>query len=425
MTTYRPVGQCQPLPAGSPVSAYRPELDGLRCLAFLAVFLGHLLLALSEHLARWVQHLAYAGTFGVDLFFALSGYLITSLLLREDAAYGSIRVLAFWTRRVLRIWPLYFLVLACAVLINGAGSYVALLSAATFTTNLTRVPLPDGYVNPGILWTIHVEEQFYAAWPLLLVSAPRRFCWSLALGLIALSVASRAWWFGTGGSLHGWTWTPARLDAIGVGALLAWASRAAPRAVVALGALLPAVAVASAALMLHYTDATWRVYPGGVLPAVLVPLAVALCCGAVVWSARAWTWLRWRPLTYLGRISYGLYMFHTTVIGVCVALLGSWGALVSALITVALAAASYRWFEAPFLRLKARFPHVVSPRALVFGRDEVLQAIVNRIVFAVTPCHFMHYNLVRIRKSLRVTPAMDAGISDHVWSAEEIARLDD
>jgi peptidoglycan/LPS O-acetylase OafA/YrhL len=171
--------------------------------------------------------------------------------------------------------------------------------------------------------------------------------------------------------LHGWTWTPARLDAIGVGALLAWWSdHAAPRALVALGALLPAVAVAGAVTMLHYTDAAWNVRPGGAPAAVLVPLAVALWCGAVVWAAPAWTWLRWRPLVYLGRISYGLYMFHTTVITACVALLGWWGAPVSGVVTVALAAASYRWFEAPFLRLKARrFTRVLSSRPFVSDRE--------------------------------------------------------
>src|SRR5947207_1159181 len=99
---------------------YRPELDGLRFFAFLAVYINHTLLldpARGELWKRALGSIGTAGAFGVDLFFALSAYLITELLLREQKARGRIDVPAFYLRRMLRIWPLYFVFLGAMVAI--------------------------------------------------------------------------------------------------------------------------------------------------------------------------------------------------------------------------------------------------------------------------------------------------------------------
>src|SRR5262249_48788828 len=132
--------------AGRKLPSYHPELDGLRALAFLAVFIAHLFHARGVPLAPptdlsmldggWgMRAVALAALFALALFFVLSGYLITSLLLHEESGTGRIDVLLFWLRRILRIWPAYFALLTVAIAFNTMSSG-AKLGLATFTVNL-------------------------------------------------------------------------------------------------------------------------------------------------------------------------------------------------------------------------------------------------------------------------------------------------
>src|SRR5215218_7670570 len=111
---------------GNPLRFYHPELDLLRFFAFLAVFMHHALprdaayytgAGVPPAVTQWLLTAKEAGSFGLDLFFALSAYLITELLLREHASQGSFSISAFYIRRALRIWPLYFIFLALTVLV--------------------------------------------------------------------------------------------------------------------------------------------------------------------------------------------------------------------------------------------------------------------------------------------------------------------
>src|SRR5216684_1395358 len=110
---------------------YLPQLDGLRFLAFASVFLAHGMWGTPR---PWLARLQPVGNFGVDLFFVLSSYLLTTLLLREQAATGRIDVVAFWIRRGLRIWPLY-LVCVAVIAAGTSLSWWYLLGMATFTFN--------------------------------------------------------------------------------------------------------------------------------------------------------------------------------------------------------------------------------------------------------------------------------------------------
>src|SRR5215467_3640185 len=174
-----------PLAAAAPARAerfYRPELDALRFFAFLGVFIFHAAPRTMDFYnaagyPHWLSSLLIsvfgAGAYGVDLFFALSAYLITSLLLRERAATGALDLRGFYVRRILRIWPLYlaFVVFAAVMAVAIPGQQLPLRYVVGFcllSGNWVYVfcGLPASFAIP--LWTVSIEEQFYLAWPLAL-----------------------------------------------------------------------------------------------------------------------------------------------------------------------------------------------------------------------------------------------------------------
>src|SRR5450432_3563846 len=164
---------------------YRPELDVLRFFAFLGVFIFHAAPRTMDFYAaadvpRWLSNLLIstfgAGAYGVDLFFALSAYLITSLLLRERAATGALDLRGFYVRRILRIWPLYlafvaFAAFAATVIPEQHLPLRYVVGYSLLAGNWTYVfyGLPASFTIP--LWTVSIEEQFYLAWPLALRKA--------------------------------------------------------------------------------------------------------------------------------------------------------------------------------------------------------------------------------------------------------------
>ena len=153
---------------------YRPELDGLRFFAFLAVYIQHTVgfgIGTHRHLPDWLGNLlgaiGYAGTFGVDLFFVLSSYLITELLLRERAARGALDVKAFYIRRMLRIWPLYFLFVFFAYAITFVEpsetlSWKHVLGFLLFAGNWVYFLIPVTTIA-GPLWSVSLENWIGAS----------------------------------------------------------------------------------------------------------------------------------------------------------------------------------------------------------------------------------------------------------------------
>src|SRR6202789_3606958 len=182
---------------------YQPELDGLRFYAFLGVFVCHTL-PVHETFYRglhmplpwlWVP-LVLSGSAGVDLFFALSAFLITSLLLRERQETGGISLRSFYIRRILRIWPLYFLLIALGVVLAHTSAdqnlpwyYVA--GYLLFLGNWVQAVFggPNSICFP--LWTVSIEEQFYLVWPLAAKMLKRRGMIIAAVITILLATVSR------------------------------------------------------------------------------------------------------------------------------------------------------------------------------------------------------------------------------------------
>ena len=188
---------------------YLPELDGLRFVAFLMVFLFHQGMPYGVVTYLFGKTVARSfhenGWTGVQLFFILSGYLITTLLLREEAMYGRVDLKSFWIRRILRIWPLFYLTVALSFLVIPA------FDGGLFTTGgfaYLRKHLPWFLIFGGnwsmaiqgpvatdaqsILWSVCVEEQFYLLVPLIVVFVPRRLRIPLVMITIAVSVGYRS-----------------------------------------------------------------------------------------------------------------------------------------------------------------------------------------------------------------------------------------
>ncbi len=210
----------------SPVAGRIPELDGFRAIAIWAVLIAHAFYGWNDTQAiaeRFPQRLQLAlghGWLGVDLFFVLSGFLITGILLdtREHPAYFK----NFYVRRALRILPLYF---GCIVVMSlgyrGYGPYF--LTSVFFLANLARlfgVPAPHG---PGVFWSLAVEEHFYLLWPVLNRFLRRRLFAMLAILLVVLTPVARivfaAHGLNTNEQVYLYSWF--RFDGLALGALLA------------------------------------------------------------------------------------------------------------------------------------------------------------------------------------------------------------
>jgi len=340
---------------------YRPELDVLRFFAFFLVFLSH---TVPGDAPFWIVSFAAGGAFGVDLFFALSSFLITTLLLRERDAGGTVDVTAFYMRRILRIWPLYFvflLVVAPLMSYVLADENMPLKHTAAFLLlagNWACVLWGYPHSVAGPLWSVSMEEQFYLVWPWVM----RRFGANLvvvAVVMLALSFVVRVYLV-MDGAVHPQIWcnTLARLDPIACGAILAVIVK---RREIALSGVtrvvLVLLAIAGLAVAGRYGDFT------GVKSLVTFP-AVTVVCAALLLATLGLP--APRPLVYLGRISYGLYVFH--LMFVMLFDVGNTHDTMERMIrivltlaaTIAAAAVSYHLLERPFLRLKERFAHVPS-----------------------------------------------------------------
>jgi len=349
-----------------PIMTRVAELDALRAFAAVVILFFHL------DTRRY-----FPGWSGVDLFFVLSGYLITSILLRNLGEAGFLP--RFYARRSLRIWPTYYLVLFALVAVNPFLSTPASLKglpyALTFTQN---IPLYWGKLppapHPGFdhAWTLALEEQFYLIWPALVLLVGRRKLPWLALAVIALNLACRD---GGNGVLPKY---PERLlasrsDGFALGGLLAWSladgAWARLRPELAARAFGGAIALASLYLLwgcwsysalgfIGLPTPAWpaeTIFAFGLLYAGVIGL-VALHAGHP-WLAP----LRAGPLVYLGQISYGLYLYHVVVYWIVdgcdrLRLAQPWPIQAEKLaLTLAVAVLSWHLIERPIASWKDRF----------------------------------------------------------------------
>ncbi|MDQ3171358.1 MAG: acyltransferase [Acidobacteriota bacterium] len=340
-------------PPSGPPSEYRADIDGLRAVAVLAVVGYHAL-----------PRLVPAGYLGVDVFFVISGFLITRLILDALNA-GAFSLTAFYARRARRLFPALALVLAC-VLAAGwwillPDEYAALgtqaAAGAAFVANIASW-LAAGYFDVHAdrkpllhLWSLGVEEQFYLVWPIVLVAAWRAR-WNLTLTIGGLALGSLALWLflASRDPDAAFYLTPSRFWQILAGAILAVPGIASALSRTRPGAsdVIASIGLALIAASVFAPGANARDFD------VRASLAVAgaMCCIAAAPASRfSRALLSWPPLVGIGLISYPLYLWHWPLLSFLrLTEVGepTWPARAAAVAaSVFLAWATYRWIEHP------------------------------------------------------------------------------
>jgi peptidoglycan/LPS O-acetylase OafA/YrhL len=383
---------------------YQPEVQGIRALAVGLVLFYHF----------WPARLT-GGFIGVDIFFVVSGFLISSHLYREAASTGGVRIGRFWARRVRRLLPISLLVLLVSLFAS-----LALLPKTVWTTTFRQIAASALYTQNWILagdavdysaadnaatlvqhyWSLSVEEQFYLVWPIIFVGAvgvslairkristgalPRRGYVAILVSLVMLFVASLAYSVlaTNADSARSYFVTPTRVWEFAAGSLVALTflgrQYVGPRSSLLAWGGLAAIVLSS----FRFSGAT--PFPGwlALFPVVGTCLLLGAPGGSSVGAPR-W-WLSRKPLTFLGDISYGIYLWHWPVIVLARNVLAKEPNLVMKLIlmvfTIGLATVSKKYIEDP-----CRNGRVIAStrRAMIFAVAGT--AIVAASAFAVMP----------------------------------------
>ena len=343
------------------------QLDGLRAVAVTMVLYAHFFAADGSH---W-------GHLGVRLFFVLSGFLITRLLLdaRDAARFEpSTALKSFYARRALRIFPPYFAVLAAVFLLDLERSKQVMAWHGLYLSNFWYA-LQNEW-SPWVLchtWSLSIEEQFYLIWPLVVLLLPRRSIAGVCIGVIVCSLVYRFYWPFTGTpSLARDLLPPASMDALAVGALLA--ARPSWRVAWPRWAELSWIPLSIASFALVWLKPVpmtpviaWLAWIGlEVVPLLPLAMLVGSCSKGI--GGIAGRVVALSPVAALGRISYGVYLFHAVVLAVVVQAQpfipvnvtdqGVGRFVVAGALTLMLASASWILFEKPLNGLKRHFPYV-------------------------------------------------------------------
>lgn len=329
-----------------------PGLDGLRGVSIALVLLGHLSLSLSFGAHRWIEPLALVSPLGVTMFFVLSGFLITRLLVRERANAGRISLRRFYARRALRIIPAsYFFVGVIALL---AGLRVLALQPWDISCALLYVMdfHHDRAWYLGHYWSLSVEEQFYLVWPPIVTFLSVRTAIVLALVILALADLVPTVGFALLPSWNRQLQPPNGTAPIAIGCLLAlhFDRLAAMRFWRSAG--WPIALVFAEVIDVHFLNANRRIH--GLQLVIQLLVAAVILRSVNITDDFFGKILKSRAAVTLGILSYSLYIWQELFLGVP----GKhWWTVFPASLLGVLAAgtASHFLIERPFLRLKARF----------------------------------------------------------------------
>ncbi|MEV0408799.1 acyltransferase [Actinoallomurus sp. NPDC050550] len=362
-----------------------PAVDGLRALAVLAVIAYHFGLPL------------HGGFLGVDLFFVISGYVITRLLLAERARTGTTRLAAFWARRARRLFPAVLAVLiavqawmhlcAGATMRNTVNSQT--LAALVYGSNWYSIFAEVGYWGMPVdraplnhLWSLAVEEQYYLVWPLVFVVlmgmvGSRRILACAALLCAVCAYTAMHLLFVPGAPDRAYLGTDCRAGALALGALLAvlTVSPAVVDRSLPARATTPVAVLAGACLAWLWCNAhlddrglySWQLALAGIAAAALIGSLVLTADGLPARIVGS------RPLVAIGKVSYSLYLWHWPIWVFVSAAVTRWPAsgrlTVAAIATAVIATASYHLVENPlrYTRMPMRFlvPGILAVAAMV------------------------------------------------------------
>ena len=341
-----------------------PQLDAIRAIAVLLVMISHFVPGSSA--------IAPLGGVGVRLFFVLSGFLITRILLdaRERPLTDALRV--FYARRFLRIFPLFYFALFVSFVLDFGAVRDTIWWHVTYLSNFLLYSRHQFLGAVTHFWSLAVEEQFYLVWPLIVLLTPMRALpWLIATMVVIAPVTMLI-----AGDPMASVLPISNLDALGFGALLAVP---ASRRYVTTAGMWFGVPVFAVTVVMRWFGIAG--FGRDVILGFALPLASAwLVSGAAEgFTGLGRTVFEWRPLMYVGRISYGVYVYHALMPYFLKRLFPIWTysigeqfvILVAA--TIALASLSYRVLEQPFLALKDRLPAATGTDAS--RRRQPIQAV--------------------------------------------------
>jgi peptidoglycan/LPS O-acetylase OafA/YrhL len=365
-------------------SVYFPNLNSLRFIAVLIVIISHIEQFKNELNVSTASALSFVpGRLGVYLFFVLSGFLITYLLMAEYNKNKTIDVKKFYIRRILRIWPLYFLIILLALFIFpdvGILSlpnypkemiqhhvFIKLIFYVLFLPNLAVILFGD-IPFAAITWSIGVEEQFYLAWPLLIKYVRNKFLLLCAIiilypliGLL-LGYYSNYHWINI--LKRYWAQTP--INCMAIGGMFSLICYRKGHLFMSVKRLLFTKSTQILTFLLLIILLAWHIdlpYFQNEIYSVLFGITIA----NLALNQKRIINLEFKWLSYLGKISYGLYLYHGIFIVVAIKFLTYWHLLnniciysLSIALTIAVSSISYRFFEKPFIARKVKFSAIIS-----------------------------------------------------------------
>ncbi len=345
---------------------YFKNLDALRFFAFFAVFLSHAPLVPDEHFLYKILKL---GFLGIDFFFVLSSFLITWIILKEQSTTGKFVWKNFMIRRILRIWPLYFLLIGLGIIIQGVVPDISTPGWTwyiSFLANFYIISYGDNFLFfLTFLWSISVEEQFYFFWSILMKFIRNRLP-VVFMALITASLLFRFWHLDNSKILY--FHTLSILGNFGVGGLLAYVMFHKSRWAKIMEQI-PKITTVIPYLLLGLSIVFYEQWFSSSVGIVVERLVFSVIFGAIILEQNFAknSWIKWGDfswLNYLGKISYGLYMYHGIVFTIISILhldtpyhptKNILLTLIALLSTILISAISFAYFERSFLKLKKRF----------------------------------------------------------------------
>ncbi|HEY0030099.1 MAG TPA: acyltransferase [Bacteroidia bacterium] len=374
-----------------------PNLEGLRFFAFFAVFINHAVVCLGYHSHSSEFEFARTnflknGDLGVSFFFVLSGFLITYLLLKEKELNGKINILNFYLRRVLRIWPLYFLIVGLCLFVfptldnslpkwfpfGVSTSEINPWLYATFTGNFDYLFNGINNVLIGILWSVSIEEQFYLFWPLIIAFIPAKHLIKVFIVIILGSIAFR-FFYAHGNIMTIKYHSLSCVSDLATGALIA--ALAFKGKVVAWFGRLPKYSIGLVYLILlilvplriyiwkfgvHYNHAS------AIAPVIFSSLFAFVIMEQNYAKKSFYKISNFKLISSWGKFTYGMYCYHMISFLVVLILFHLMGInlngmskytylfilLLSLCSTIFVAELSYYYFESIFLRMKERLSFI-------------------------------------------------------------------
>ena len=360
-----------------------PSFDAVRGISATMVVFAHLGLLPRQ-----------AGALGVAIFFVLSGFLITWLLLKEFERTDGISLRDFYARRALRLFPAFYvfwLVCVKLAMIRGTAFDRGEVLSSFFYMGDYWFALVPGHAGAehimGQTWSLGVEEKFYLLWPFLVLSLARRprTLAKVAAGIIVATLGYRIamWSFASVPADYLRYAFESRFDNLLIGCLVAIAIRENLAARVFDGLtrsawlLVPTVGALLASVAIEQVKGNGYHYMLGMTVDAILIATILMQLVAVV-SRPSWRWLEWRSLRYGGRLSYSIYLYHVPAIAFSMYWLrdSRWSIQVAGALTLTavLAVASYQLVEVPFLSLKKHFSR--EPRRVDAADGEPIPAIV-------------------------------------------------